>query len=753
MELSSLHTSAVEFHSSIHGRGRRHERGIQKRDLQRAVLHGRKERTYGQGGKRRGEPRWKYTCDNIVYITDDTSHEEITSWKLFELMSVREVYPEPILIERVATTTAMQAAHRLAVSNAADPEAWTSHTVLVVDQSGSMRKPDMADCANRSDAVWVSLALDWVADQLLKGAKGTDVVSLVQMSTEADVLFQHEPVDWMLYNKLLDLRQRTAPKHHGNYLPALDTAESLLMETSSDACALSLMFLSDGKPSDKVPSGCASTRSKQQVQCNARVAELSSRFGRRLSFVTIGLAGPEEDFAVLESMANTAAKYQVQAQFHRMEKTEHGLSSVSLTTAVVSISSSLTGTRVEMTALGGTSQRKVRKATRETFDDHDEQYMTSGNWIKYGKDDTDVLKWAPTKDAAEKVSLSSEAQGGVAIAWDTLQDQPAIFGEGAERMVSKFRFVGSGGGYGLTRFVGEKLVAKMSRFEGEIKKEFHTVFMKTQATAQKIAEAFNEKLLGVLPLAVDHSTVPRIKFLDCAVYIVQDPVGVGERGYLVEKMLDPSKYMKWNSNNGGVDGQDKGVVAAALQLLDAQLQRNPEFDILSAGAVIEEADEEEDETETEDEDDDEAPEPDKLPQQQAAATADFTFEPGDIPQAFSHFSYLHSGRKQLVCDLQGVLSLGGHASPPLFELTDPVIHYTSTSGRKNVYGRTDRGGLGRQQFFATHKCNAVCKALDLSAKIQALRKKDEKERKEKKKNKKKKKEQEQEQEQEPEAEL
>jgi hypothetical protein len=78
-----------------------------------------------------------------------------------------------------------------------------------------------------------------------------------------------------------------------------------------------------------------------------------------------------------------------------------------------------------------------------------------------------------------------------------------------------------------------------------------------------------------------------------------------------------------------------------------------------------------------------------------------------------------------------VLTPAGFDSPPLFELTDPVIHYTSTSGRKNVYGRTDHGGHGRQQFFATHKCNAFCKALDLSTKIQALRKKDERERKQK----------------------
>ena len=60
----------------------------------------------------------------------------------------------------------------------------------------------------------------------------------------------------------------------------------------------------------------------------------------------------------------------------------------------------------------------------------------------------------------------------------------------------------------------------------------------------------------------------------------------------------------------------------------------------------------------------------------------------DIPQVFSHFTHRYTKRKKMVCDLQGVLNKS--ASPPVFELTDPVIHYASTRGRKNVYGRTDR---------------------------------------------------------------
>ncbi len=77
---------------------------------------------------------------------------------------------------------------------------------------------------------------------------------------------------------------------------------------------------------------------------------------------------------------------------------------------------------------------------------------------------------------------------------------------------------------------------------------------------------------------------------------------------------------------------------------------------------------------------------------------------------FSYFSYSQSGRKYLVCDLQGVLDESSET--PCFELTDPVIHYRSISGRKNVFGRTDRGQKGINSFYKTHKCSDLCKALE-----------------------------------------
>ena len=84
----------------------------------------------------------------------------------------------------------------------------------------------------------------------------------------------------------------------------------------------------------------------------------------------------------------------------------------------------------------------------------------------------------------------------------------------------------------------------------------------------------------------------------------------------------------------------------------------------------------------------------------------------EVPQAFSHFTYMWSKREKIVCDLQGVLDTS--KKPPVFEFTDPVMHYFSKSGRNYVFGRTDQGQKGIDNFFKTHKCNNVCKALGFS---------------------------------------
>ena len=55
---NDLPTSSVSLVSHAHGRARREERGIERRELQEAVKYGRKERA---NPGRNGEARWRYT--------------------------------------------------------------------------------------------------------------------------------------------------------------------------------------------------------------------------------------------------------------------------------------------------------------------------------------------------------------------------------------------------------------------------------------------------------------------------------------------------------------------------------------------------------------------------------------------------------------------------------------------------------------------------------------------------------------------
>lgn len=85
------------------------------------------------------------------------------------------------------------------------------------------------------------------------------------------------------------------------------------------------------------------------------------------------------------------------------------------------------------------------------------------------------------------------------------------------------------------------------------------------------------------------------------------------------------------------------------------------------------------------------------------------FSLSEVAQAFSHFTYLESCRKRLVCDLQGVYDEKAN----LLKFSDPVIHYYNSNrlDRRNVHGRTDRGRKGNVMFFETHHehCGHLCR--------------------------------------------
>ena len=187
----------------------------------------------------------------------------------------------------------------------------------------------------------------------------------------------------------------------------------------------------------------------------------------------------------------------------------------------------------------------------------------------------------------------------------------------------------------------------------------------------------------------------RVRFLSCSIYNAK--VSGKCVSYLAEKQLDPNKYLKYNNNAGGVDGN-------AQQNAKAFEIPHPQVDLKAAPAkklrVINE-EEEEDEEDSDGEAD--APLTALLASDQNMALQSKVFD-GDIPQAFTHWTYIYTHREMMVCDLQGQLNMEGY-----FELTDPCIH-----SQTHNFGRTDLGAKGVELFFNSHQCNHLCKIISIA---------------------------------------
>eukprot|EP00435_Cladocopium_sp_Y103_P049461 s508_g14.t3 len=78
----------------------------------------------------------------------------------------------------------------------------------------------------------------------------------------------------------------------------------------------------------------------------------------------------------------------------------------------------------------------------------------------------------------------------------------------------------------------------------------------------------------------------------------------------------------------------------------------------------------------------------------------FIAEGAKLAEAFSHFTFCHSGGQMMVTDLQGFES-------SIF--TDPQIHCVN----KEFFGRGNLGSLGMDECFLGHSCNEICAALKL----------------------------------------
>ena len=294
----SLRAEDISLVSHIHGRERRAERNILRQELQSAVKHGTIERA---NPGRDGSTRWRYTHNGVVYITDESSRHEITSWR----------------IDGKEDDTVADAEVNL--------DGRGSHVVLIVDSSGSMRKDDVPGYASRTQAVYDCLSRDFVEAQVSQGIHGEDVVvSLISMSNEATVLLDKRPLDSSLV-PILKMLGDHSPRSHGNYVPALDKAIEIMINDAPNRANLLLLFLSDGAPSDHTAGHCEhgekvwqfhesrcrlwrcrdAVKQRKQVDCIARIRRMGDIFGKdKVVLCTVGFGPANEDFKVLNEMAS-----------------------------------------------------------------------------------------------------------------------------------------------------------------------------------------------------------------------------------------------------------------------------------------------------------------------------------------------------------------------------------------------------------------------------------------------------------------
>lgn len=545
-------TSLITILSSEHGRLRREQRDIQKRDLQKALRHGKREKAWGD--------RWKVEYDGIVFITNKSLNREITS------------FPSPLSNAPVDDDTYNEHVKAMEIiSRKADM--CTSHTILVVDNSGSMRTHDIPLHRDRQVAAFSTMALEYVAEQLFNGnANNRDVVSLVEFSKTATIIFRKEPISWVLYNKLLNRRDRSGYLTRtlgkttdtiwceSNYLPALIAAEELLAFENHEDCALSMFFLSDGEPTDAAHNSLLPSAALRLMK--ERIATIARRFDYQLNMSFVGFGGSTKDFECLKSMteaANESAGMPL-ARFVYCDKLANSIGA-----AVTSLAQSTTLTRTALMS----GERRTKENTRTDIKpEESSSSLSSSSFSNVGWDSYKIVyhsifnprtnDWEPYSGfpvGALREENLEEARMLLSLNRlpPCLKMNKGYLGTGVERVAYRCHLAEENGAPKLGAMIAKETL-RADRIDEHI--AFHKSFCVTQSLAAHLATEFNTRLQG-LPNYSKIAT-PNVCFLKCSVLGLKDPQWPqGERGVLVEKQLDTERFewRKWNNNAGAVDGK------------------------------------------------------------------------------------------------------------------------------------------------------------------------------------------------------
>lgn len=214
----------------------------------------------------------------------------------------------------------------------------------------------------------------------------------------------------------------------------------LLLHLRGAAC-LTLTTISPRLPASTSPQLNPTTLASR----SDRVSLLAGTFRHRLNVVTLGFASDEQDFSVLESMAEAARAAGAKGSFQRPE-----LSSAGLASALSSAISSLTETKTTLAStlaapagrvgagagggvgVGPRSLPPIQEFQKESADSEHQD-----GWVVYA-DEVERMEYRP-----ESVDGVEEHPWQVQRFFSPEADAIAIrknpFGEGAERLVYKMQ--------------------------------------------------------------------------------------------------------------------------------------------------------------------------------------------------------------------------------------------------------------------------------------------------------------------------
>lgn len=660
--------------STQHGRLRRQQRNISKKDWKKAL----------QKGKRQQQPngRWKIELDNRTYILSADQKHEVTCYE--------NTTPEPIHISKNMIKRRNKAKYLL--NQPGSSFCPTSHTILLVDVSGSMSTQDLPLHPCRRSAAYNLAVTCLVGATLQKGSVNErNVLSLIEFDRNPRQIIVREPITWVLYNQLLkqqrdyQLKSSTSQRREcemkldetygdSHYLPALEQVEQLLRqeEETNNKCALSLVFLSDGKPTDGMELAMVTASPKTEYELRTRLRQqmrrLAERYCHSLSLSMVGIGAKDNDFSLLESMVNASKPYlQERAQMCLYDGTKKEESYCVLEPLVAPM----------QTRWALANQHDAIVASK---------YETASipvKWTAYVISSQSVFSLSKNQMVQFKGLPPGVLSHKASKRYKFNPPRYAFLGPQRKGEASRFTCRLATSADSSSMVLNEMLAKEVP---ASVNHSLENL-CQAHAVAEKFAQEFNMKLQQ-LSKTEGSFLLRNVLFLPYSVMVLQN-VHIRdepERAVLVREFLGDAEE---------IVNDNKCKHAEALDL-DAELRKleeeREERNLFGGGIHQDVLEEEEGPSSLED------------------------LSVSDYLGAFSHFTYVSSERKLLVYDFDVVASKGtptvkDDVSAPIL-VKDPVLHHNygdedSTTGL--TLNKVPRGGI--QRFFQNHRCSLLCQHL------------------------------------------